>query len=81
MRIKLQTVSELRHYFGDGEIEVEFAGSAVSTLLEQLKKEFRFDIVSQKYTMLFVNGKGCVDFSRTLKDGDRIAIVPIMAAG
>jgi molybdopterin converting factor small subunit len=81
LRLNLQTVSELKNYFGSGELEVEFSQSTVAELLEHLKRRYNFDIGVQKHTMLFVNGRGCVNYSRRLKDGDHIAIVPIMAAG
>ena len=81
VRITLQTVSEFTHYFGGGEIQLEVTCSTVRELLEHIKARYRFDFAAQKYTMLFVNGRGCVDVSHALKDGDHIAIVPIMAAG
>ncbi len=81
MRVTLQTISELARYFGSGELELELTCSTVSELLEYIKARYRFDFSAQKYTMLFVNGRGCIDLSHTLKDGDHVAIVPIMAAG
>lgn len=81
MRLKLQTVSELKKHFGARELEIEFDQSTVRELLGYLKKKYGFDFAAKKYTMIFVNGRGCIDFDRRLKDGDHIAIVPIMAAG
>ncbi|MGD8353821.1 MAG: hypothetical protein PVJ01_06605, partial [Pseudomonadota bacterium] len=70
MKITLQTVSEFTHYFGAGETELEVACATVRDLLEYLRTRYRFDFIAHKYTMLFVNGRGCVDFTHTLKDGD-----------
>ena len=81
MRITLQTVSEFTRYFGSGELALEVTCSTVRELLEHIKARYQFDFAAQKYTMLFVNGRGCVDLSHTLRNGDHVAIVPIMAAG
>jgi molybdopterin converting factor small subunit len=81
LRITLQTISELAHHFGSGEVKLELTCSTVRELLEYIKARYQFDFTAQKYTMLFVNGRGCVDLSHTLKNGDHVAIVPIMAAG
>ncbi len=81
MRLSLQSVSQLRQYFGDGEVEIEFGRSTVAELMEQLARDYRYDPADHAHTMVFVNGRGCVDFSWSLKDGDRIAIIPVLAAG
>lgn len=81
MRVTIQTISDLKHQFGTGEVEVDLDGSRVRDLLRHLKQRYDFDLSSREYTMLFVNGRGCVDWDHPLREGDHVAIVPIMAAG
>jgi len=81
VRVTVQTVSDLRRSFGCGEFEVAVEGATVGDLLAQLKDRHGFDLAAHPHTMLFVNGRGCVDRSRTLGNGDRVAIVPVLAAG
>jgi molybdopterin converting factor small subunit len=81
VRVTVQTVSDLSHHFGSGEFEVTIPARSVGGLLEHLKQTYGFNLAAHEHTMLFVNGRGCVDPSRTLRDGDHVAIVPILAAG
>lgn len=81
VRVSVQTVSELAHYFGCGEFEAAVPAGTLGSLLAHLKVAYGFDLSAHEHTMLFVNGRGCVDPSRRLRDGDHVAIVPIMAAG
>ncbi|MCX6353600.1 MAG: MoaD/ThiS family protein [Candidatus Aureabacteria bacterium] len=81
MRVILQTVSDLEHHFGTREVEIRFEGRCVSDLLAYLKERYDFTLATQERGMLFVNGRGCVDFSLSLNDGDHVAIVPVLAAG
>jgi molybdopterin converting factor small subunit len=81
VKIILQTVSDLAGHFGGGELEIEFSGATLHDLLRHIKAHYGYDLESQKHTMLFLNGRGCVDFESAVSDGDRVAIVPVMAAG
>jgi molybdopterin converting factor small subunit len=81
MRLKLQTISELSDVFGGTEAEIDFEKTTVAELAACLKERYKLDLTERGYLMIFVNGKGCVDFGKRLKDGDHVAIVPILAAG
>lgn len=81
MRVTVQTVSDLSHHFGSGEFQVTLPARSVGDLLDHLKQAYGFDLAAHEHTMLFLNGRGCVDLSRPLRDGDHVAIVPILAAG
>lgn len=81
VRVTVQTVTDLAHHFGRGEFEAAIPPGTVGDLLAHLKAEYGFDLAAHEHTMVFVNGKGCADLSRLLKDGDHVAIVPVMAAG
>jgi molybdopterin converting factor small subunit len=81
VRVIVQTVSDLTHHFGSGEFEATIPAGTVGDLLDHLKQAYGFDLSAHEHTMLFVNGRGCVDPSRPLRDGDHVAIVPILAAG
>lgn len=81
VRITVQTVSDLSRQLGGAEFELVLPGGTVRDLLSGLKDQRGFDLAAHPHTMLFVNGVGCVDHSRRLKDGDHVALVPILAAG
>ncbi|MDD5557057.1 MAG: MoaD/ThiS family protein [bacterium] len=81
MKVTLQSVSDLRRHFGDGEIELDVECSTVRELLDAIRARYGFDIDATPHTMLFLNGRGCVDHGARLREGDHVAIVPILAAG
>lgn len=81
MRVILHTVSDIAHYFGSARIAVQFEGEMVAEFLEFLDARYGFNLRCNQDVMLFINGCGCTKYLRPLKEGDRVALVPVLAAG
>ena len=88
-KVKVRVFHELRTTLGQGELELEAntLGDVVASLISRNDsiKEVIFDSKGKirAYTIFYVNNtaQNPPDFSRKLKDGDLVLLVPTAAGG
>ncbi|MDP8236323.1 MAG: MoaD/ThiS family protein [Candidatus Erginobacter occultus] len=81
MKITVTAVSKFRRYFPARTNEVEFPGGNLAGFLDWVKEEYGLDIDEHRNLKLTLNSVLVRDTGIELKEGDRVAFIPIVAGG
>ncbi len=81
MKITVTAVSKFQRYFPARTSEVEFPGRTLAEFLDWIREEYGLDPAEHRNLKLTLNSVLARDYDVELKEGDRVAFIPIVAGG
>ena len=81
MKINVTAIGKFQGNFPARSSEVEFAGTTLSEFMDLVRDKYGLDIAAHRNIKITHNSTLVGDLSIPLRDGDRIALIPIVAGG
>ena len=81
MRIKLTAIGKFQRYFPGRTSELDFPGETLSEFLTWVKEQYGLDTGAHRNIKISHNSALVKDLGMTLRDGDCISFIPVVAGG
>ncbi len=81
MRVTVTAISKFQKYFPARTSELDFPGKTFPEFLSWIKTEYGLDVAAHRNIKITRNSAIVTDTNESIRDGDRISFIPIVAGG